>query len=142
MAEVPAADRPVFAAADAYYLGKAREQAAFTLNCPTAQVNVSAVSTKPAYLWAEGSDHRAFNLAEGVMIATIGAVGCDQRTTYQVLCAPGQVYTAIHGGPCDTLPSNDAPRVVDKNNREQKSKDDEAAAAAAAAAQQQAGQRR
>ena len=118
MADLPPAQRSALASSDAYYFQKAKEQAAFSLNCPSAQVTVSAVSTKP--------ERRLANrvvVEAGTRIVVIGAEGCDRRTTYSVLCGPDQFYDGLlirkEQDLCDVIPSNEAAQVVDRNNRDQ-----------------------
>ena len=96
---------------DGYYLGKAKEQAAFTLNCPATAVTVSVVSTRPTKVYDTGPDGRTIFVEDAPAAATVGAEGCGQRTTYQVLCGPHQWY-GNDKVPCDVLPSSEAARVM------------------------------
>ena len=73
-----------------------------------------------------------FDLEQGTKITTIGAAGCSQRASYQVLCGPSQEYGPIessHQALCDVIPSSGASRVVNQNNQEQQRLNEAAAAA-------------
>jgi hypothetical protein len=124
------------ASLDGYYLGKAREQAAFTLNCPATGLTLSVVSTRPTKVWMANPDGHELIIEDAPGAAAVGAEGCGQRTTYHVLCGPHQNYENRRA-PCDVVPSNEAANVVHKNSQDQARIDDEAAAAAAAQQQQQ-----
>src|SRR5207302_3446704 len=119
--------------------------------CPAAQVVPTVVSTTPLAMALpprNGDWHDARYVDRGAMLATIGAAGCGQRATYQVLCAPHQGYQAAYTEPgeaarqaCDVVPSTSVGRVMERNSNEQHVLDEQAAAQQAAEAQQQQQQR-
>jgi hypothetical protein len=138
--EMPAESRAIVAKNEAYYLGKAREQAAFSLSCPAEQVTTKPVSTRPCELKGFIPAQRtAYYVEHGTCIATIGAEGCGQRKTYEVLCAPHEEYRSgywvndnVSGPPCTVVSSGEATPVITRIHQEQKEQDEAYAAAAAA----------
>jgi hypothetical protein len=131
MADVSPAHKQAFANVEAYYLGKGKEQAAFSLSCSSEQVTATVVSTKPSRIDMQDSSQKWVFVIEGTMITTIGAEGCGRRSTYQVVCGPHQNYGSISGAsgmypPCDVIASSEAAHVVQQNNLEQEQLDEEA----------------
>ncbi len=127
MAELTAADAARVTRFDGYYLGKAKEQAAFALNCPAPSINVTVISTTPHGMYDEDTGGTLY-VRDVPRAASIGAEGCGQRTTYQVLCGPNERYEMLQV-PCSVLPSNEAVRVAQENNEDQEQLNRAAAAA-------------
>jgi hypothetical protein len=119
-------DRAFLAQVDRYYLERAREQAEFSFACPSGQVVPSVVSTKSAQLALRpqrSGDWRDFRTVDSAaIISVIGAAGCGQRATYQVVCGPYADYLNAVTEPnhtpraaCDVVPSADVARAVERN---------------------------
>jgi hypothetical protein len=133
--ELPQAERAHFAEVDGYYLGKAKEQAAFALNCQ--EVRALVISKRPAQVGDREPGGRVYAVEHAERATTIGVEGCGQRATYEILCGPYELYADTKGGGCDVIPSTVALRVQSANNQAQVEIDRAAAAAAAAQQQQQ-----
>jgi hypothetical protein len=125
-ADLQPEQRLYFEKVESYYLDKASEQAAFSLNCPAANVSSKVVSTQPSVLRVPNPDgtfpdsKNELRLNQGVRISTIGVEGCAQRMTYAVLCGPYQNYYPQAMHPCDVVPSNNAAaRITDRNSHQQ-----------------------
>jgi hypothetical protein len=123
--------KQLLAHVESYYLGKARDQAAFTLDCPRDQLTTKAVSTTPARIsMIDDQTKKWVHIDEGEQIATIGAEGCGRRTAFLVMCGPRASYGSVNRPdwypPCDVIPSSDGARVADKINRETHEVDEEA----------------
>jgi hypothetical protein len=118
--DMPDAQQKAYARVEAYYLGKAHDQATFSLNCAPDQVKTKVVSTTPGHVNFNDDAGNWVSIAHAEQIATIGAEGCEQRTSYQVMCGPSQNYGIIdgHSGwkPCDVLPSSEGIHTAEKNH--------------------------
>ena len=119
-----------YARVEGYYLGKAHDQAAFTLDCAPDQVKTRVVSTSEGRVSFYDGEGTWVGLTHGEQIATIGAEGCGRRASYLVMCGPQQEYANLGSSskPCDVVPSSDAVRTAQQNAVEQQQQLDAEAA--------------
>jgi len=131
MADVSPAHKVFFDDVEKYYLGKAKEQAAFSLSCPGEQMTAVAVSRRPIWVTTFDEKGHYVQLEHGEHITTIGAEGCGSRATFQVLCGPNQEYGDVKNvsghAPCDVLAASEAAHAAEKNAADQQQLNEQAA---------------